>query len=848
MYTDILRTIINITNRIYLIVFPLLYILSQGVFSQGLKFNGSEFPIDKRTSFCVFKDKSPDFTTNFNMSFDISFYMPTQTGYIFRIKDEDNGYNTIYNMYYEGQGNTLMFKFNEEGKSSLITAKIEKSEVYNKWLKMDISFNLEQKSITLAINNEKFNISDINFPNKYSPHIVFGKSDYIIDVPSFAIKNLSIGNKKRYFFALKESEGEFVHNEKNQIIGFVSNPEWLINEAFHWNFKKSFHSKTVAGANYSTSNEVIYYFNSDSITTYNIRTEEVKKIAFKNKCPLHLILGTNFIDTEHNKLYAYEVYNDLGDSVSVACLDLSSYEWVIESVEKLPTQLHHHGVLFDASARQLIIFGGFGNKHYSKNFYSYNLESKIWSPINYIGKPINPRYFSSLGYSKEDNAMYIFGGMGNQSGDQIVGREYFYDLYKVDLKTRSISKIWEIPWKKENVVPVKKMIILDDSYFYTLCYPEHFSNSFLRLYRFSLNDRNYKILGDSIPIYSDRISTNANLYYDEKQNNLYATVQEFEDDIASTLKIYSISFPPITEEELSINSKQKTHLFTLIWSFITIVIFFSIYLLWRLYANIKKKQEYLTDTNVPQNENEEHKKQLTKPNSISLFGEFTVMDKHNRDITYLFSSKLFNVFCLILQYSFDKEGITSTHLSNLIWPDKSKEKAKNLRGVAINNLRKILSDIEGIKIVYENNCFKIEWSSEFHCDYLECMEIISFDQADKINIGKLLSILQQGKFLQSTNLPIFDSFKDQIEQKLEPVLIHEMIKSFVVESYETTNEIANALLVIDPLNEETLNYQIKALLKLKNDKEAKRRYKIFITEYKTVMGCDFPHSFIDYIL
>ncbi len=75
------------------------------------------------------------------------------------------------------------------------------------------------------------------------------------------------------------------------------------------------------------------------------------------------------------------------------------------------------------------------------------------------------------------------------------------------------------------------MVINDKSFFYTLCYPEHFTESFLKLYRFSLQDGDYTILGDSIPIYSDKINTNANLYYDEDLNTLYAVVHEFEDDI-----------------------------------------------------------------------------------------------------------------------------------------------------------------------------------------------------------------------------------------------------------------------------------------------------------------------------
>lgn len=164
---------------------------------------------------------------------------------------------------------------------------------------------------------------------------------------------------------------------------------------------------------------------------------------------------------------------------------------------------------------------------------------------------ITPRYFTSLGHDEQNHQLYLFGGTGNLSGNQLLGREYFYDLYRLDLKTKVISKVWEIPWNKDNAVPVRGMVINDESFFYTLCYPEHFTESYLKLYRFSFENGDYTILGDSIPIYSDKISTNANLYYDKKLNTLYAVVHEFDDDIRSDVHIYSLAFPPITEKELA---------------------------------------------------------------------------------------------------------------------------------------------------------------------------------------------------------------------------------------------------------------------------------------------------------
>ncbi len=120
------------------------------------------------------------------------------------------------------------------------------------------------------------------------------------------------------------------------------------------------------------------------------------------------------------------------------------------------------------------------------------------------------------------------------------------------------------------------MVIMDSS-FYTLCYPEHYTDSFLKLYQYSLQDGVFKILGDSIPIHSDKMNTNANIYYSSSEQTLYALVQEFEDDdIASQLKIYSIAFPAVTVDKLMTQAKSDssvaTKLIILLLSMLFIVV------------------------------------------------------------------------------------------------------------------------------------------------------------------------------------------------------------------------------------------------------------------------------------
>ena len=811
----------------------------------GLKFHGSEQPINQRTSYNVFGDKTTGFSEHFDVEFNLSLYPTTEIGYIIRIKNKES--NKIYNLFYDGQGDDLTFRFNEEGTNNLIVANMDKQELLDMhWFKMKISFNLKSDSISLTIHNRTFSTRNLALPDTYHPIILFGKSDHIIDVPSFAIKDLAIGNaKEKYFFGLKESEGYIVHEISGKAFGKVSNPEWLMNDAYHWRYKVSFQSQSVAGANYNPKKKEIYYFNRDSLHVYNVRSDNTEIKVFEDTCPVKLILGTNFIDTKHNKLFSYEVYYatpyDAYDGPTVASLDLDTYKWVAENSDQLERQLHHHGSYLDPSGEQYTIFGGFGNMHYSKNFFSYNLGKKEWNIVEgFTGDVISPRYFSSVGYLEKTNSVYIFGGMGNESGEQILGRKYYYDLYKVDLNTKHISKLWEIQWKHDNMVPVRGMVVLDDSSFYTLCYPEHFSQSFLKLYRFSLKDGSYEILGDSIPIHSDKITTNANLYYDGGLDNLYAVVQEFDDDISSDLKVYSLAFPPITARELEGYSSGKDNnalaVILLSFSLATGIGYF-------LFKKLKPtKSDDKGDGQNVYNANDKIES-TTRPNSIYLFGDFTVRDRNNRDITYMFSAQLKQVFCVILQYSTTEDGIASQRLSSILWPDKPVDKAKNSRGVTINHLRRILSELDGMELIHKKGYFKIEQTKEFYCDYTRCLQLISTNKEEEYS-GEFVEIVTRGKFLQLCDHPLFDSFKEELEKKLEPVLLLEMEKSLSAERYQITLALAEAIFNIDPLNDTALTFQIRAMQKLKMNDEARVRYQAFVIEYKKLMGKDYSSSIL----
>ena len=416
-----------------------------------------------------------------------------------------------------------------------------------------------------------------------------------------------------------------------------------------------------------------------------------------------------------------------------------------------------------------------------------------------------------------------------------VGRTYNYDLYQLDLETETIEKRWKVDMPLRNIVPGRGMVVTDSS-FYTLCYPEYFTNSHLALYRFSLSDGNFALFGDSIPIRSEKIKTNANLFLSPNTHELCALVQEFDnDDIASSVKVYTLTFPPVTLESLAAPTPGGNHPVRVALLAGLVIVGVAVFFFLKRRKNIRKPALHGHPVHtVPHTD--------SRANAVYLFGDFTVMDRNGRNINYLFSDKLQQLFIVLLQASMN-EGVSGQRLNEMLWPGRTVEKVKNSRGVAINHLRKILKEMDGISLVYDRKVYRIEFSDDFYCDYLHCLAIVSLGNIMEKK-DELIRIISRGKFLKNNDVPVFDTFKQHIESNIESTLIYGMHSCYKAGENMHVVTFAEALFEIDPFNEEALAMLIKAMNRMKLTEEAKKRYYLFITEYKKSLGIEYskPYS------
>lgn len=857
----------------------------QTVVAYGLRFQGMDYPIARRTSFSVFARHQPTFKDYFDIAFDMAFY-PTESniGYVVRVKGEDE--EQIFNLFFDFRGDDVLFRLNQEGSTVLIALPVNRMAMTKEhWFKVKIAFHLQEDKVTLAVHDQQKTCEGVELPDTFKPEIVFGRSGHIIDVPAVAINHLQVHSGSRdYLFALDEVEGEAVHDQEGNRCGVVENPVWMINEAFHWRKEAGFASSSEAGSCCDMERGELYYINRDSLYIYQMETGVSSAMALAGRCPVKLFLASCFVDGPKRKLYVYEVFHgpDDGD-VSIASLDLNTLQWQVESRELLERQLHHHNAYFDEDRKRYTIFGGFGNMHYSDQFYMLDTGKGHWEKLGPLsGDPISPRYFSAVAYRPQRHLLYIFGGMGNESGDQVVGRKYFHDLYQVDLQTLEARRLWDRSASEPKVVPARDMVMRDDSCFYVLRYPESVSASHLHLYRFSVADGSYQLLGDSLPIWSDKITTCAHLYYNERTSRLFATVQESRDDVSSTFTVYSLLFPPVTPQAYESASRPSLFPHWLKGSVVLLLVALAGGIIFRQRKKGKGKAvasagsvvPSVTETastsvpvhpavpessgspeppSVPGLESPSSERPLPpeeesdafvsdrgNANSIYVFGDFAIYDRQGRNVSYLFSSRLRQVFCTILRYS-NKEGVSSQQLGAWIWPDKPKEKVKSSRNVAINGLRKILSGLDGIELVYAQGCFRFQLSEGFYCDYLRCMEMISSGRLEGC-LSEFAEIVRRGRFIQFQEDPFFDHFKQEVEDCLESFILKGMQTAFRQKDYPLVVSLAEAEFHIDSINGQALDFLVMAQLALKHEKAAMAAYDLFLVEYRRCLGEEYPYT------
>lgn len=821
--------------RIYALAlfFALLFITGPAA-SQGLGFKATQqTQISDRTSYVVFPDEELKFRDQLSLSFDLSVLDPGSFGFICVIDAEKSDKDYAF-AYVRGDAKTSYLKLNLTGEENLLTVPIPVLLFgKGKWIGVKLDFNLKQDLIEVAVNGLKYHIRGSGLNEQINPVVCFGKHNNIIDVPSFAIRNLEVSNSRKTLrFLFREYTGNSVHDQDGKVVGRVENPVWLINDSYHWKRRFSYAVDDIVAVNYDSLARKILVAGKDSLVLFDMVRNTTEKRPYLNTLEVPVRLQTSFFD--NGKLFVYEVNDVPRGRPTIASLDLATCKWENRSFLILRQQLHHHNASLDEDNRKLLIFGGFGNKRLSNTFYYYDILHDSWDTISFSGDEVTPRFFAGLG--KSDGQLLLFGGVGNKTGDQSLGKIYYNDCYSIDLKSRFITKLWESGRGNEQLVSTRDLIISEDkASFYTLRYPEYIPETHIRLYKYDIKTGKHFVLGDSIPILSEEIQTNANLYLNSGTRELYCVVQEVRRG-KTKINVYSIDEPPISAEELYEAPRHPMS-----FSFFLLGGFGIAAFCFAGFVFLKKSRHSGKGVPAPEKSNPPGMLQLNK-NSVFIFGLFTVYNRNGQDCSHLFSPLMKQLFLIFLLRKSKEKGITSEEIYSILWPNKPQKNAKNLKGVSIHKLRTILSDIDGIELILEKQYFRLQINEAFYCDYLDLKSMTGLakgEPRERMCNDRIIEILSRGQFLQSEDHAYFDDGKRELADHLL-LLVPGILKDYYSQGeFSKIIKTGFALYCLDELNEHAFYYILNSYMRLNDEFSAKKHYNHYIVRYKNLQGKDF---------
>ena len=563
--------------------FTLIFIFSFTLVNaqDGLKFISNNQPKENRSQL-TFEDKF-NAKDSLVINFKFSIYNKLFIGDLLNIRNIKNN-STIslsYNFTYS-EDNKPFINLNIKGIKNLVKIQIPENFIqYQKWIDVKLKIDYKLNQAELKFLNNTYSISSLFEKNSSLEEIeiLFGKNEFNEDIPAFNLKNLELKiDSSIVYFPLDEKQGTRVISSNGNFKGKIINPSWLIDDFNNWKLIKQVEFESNHTIAYDTENMQFILLGKDKRYNFDIVSRVLDKITLKKPSEFHSYTsGKAFIETKTknilvlqtgepnpsqnkflNKKLGIESINNTKQSnnkntYSIASFNSSTSNWQgLFYKDILKNPLFHFNAYYENSSQNILIFGGYSDFKYLNRFLKYDSYSNSINEILMEGDNIPPRFKSGMG-SLNDSTLFLYGGEGNLSGDQSIGKIPFNDLYKIDLKNNSINLVWEKEYDSAHN-SISENLIFDETQEFFYCLADSEEKGTISLKKVSINDGNRVSLGRSINFDSSIIANEFNLFYEKKNNKLYAYTVEFTDN---KLEKNIISFYSIEMEPISANSTMN---------------------------------------------------------------------------------------------------------------------------------------------------------------------------------------------------------------------------------------------------------------------------------------------------
>lgn len=836
-------------------IFLYLLLLSSTIlFAQnenGLLFQSNDVNKDLRTSLHLTSEKEFEFSDSFSMEFDLKLQdTPVKFGYVFRLIFENNqNFDLLLNVPSRTNAHLLLIA----EKKDLCEVQIQNSHFrMNDWNKVKLSLNALKEECVFVLNGHVFK-SKFKFPAKKKVDVCFGvnkKAPFVCsDVPPIILKNIYVNidnNRKEHFWELNQHGKNVVYDKLNFKTATTTNPVWMIDRHIAWGNKRELKFPSRVFAVFDEKN-TLFVISENKVYSYNLANSELIEYPFQPQLPITKLSNQFVYDSKKHQI----VYADVESSHPTwSRFNFVSRSWdvPIEHIRESEYQQHNNFYSpIDSSLFQIFGYGFYTYKSEVKQFLKNgSVVSKTFAPT------ISPRYLSATGII--DSTLYIYGGIGNQTGKQEYGAQIYNDLYAVNLRTLQVSKCWELSSTDKNEVAARTLIFdKSGKKAYSLFYNPTRYSTYLLLNEIDLKQPNTIALADTIPYYFQDTQSEAMLFYSKSAQKLYAITIHKSETADYILNTYEISYPILSADDV-IQSIHKKY----IWWYISAGLLLIVIIVALIMLQKKRLKKPIHATNlIDLNESNslDHfvlpVKEVKRP-GIYLLGGFQIIDKDNHDKTGEFTPAMKYLLTLIILYTLKNgKGISNVKLKEILWYDKSDESARNNRGVNISKIRMILSSIGAIEITNENSYWYVNFNEDAYCDYNEALALLkTIPKNSDLSVENLVSLLQiisAGELLPNIQEDWMDNFKSDYSNLVIDALLSIKENKNLADNPKLLILVADTILVLDTLNEDAIKLKCKSLIKLGRIKIAMDVFNSFCKEYKVLLNEEFECSFESFI-
>jgi two-component SAPR family response regulator len=841
-------------------------ISSQNIYHNGLLFKADPNPKEKRTSLDLTQTSPVIVRNKFSLEFDFSIWNRDHFGYIFRIFDKKQ--HSI-DLVYVPQSSTLaILKLVVNGKPTSINILLEEKDlVRNNWLHLILFFDLIKGRIDCKLGDLVLSDNQVELADLRKLNFCFGVnlSNYFptTDVPRMAIRNIRIidqNGKTTHNWLLNESDGEVATDLVGNLTASVTNPSWIVNKHFNWTLKEELRLNASSGVTIDSTQNRLIFIGKDKIVSYRIVTSEFDVQKVNNNKPSTIKSESYYYSLPEKKIYCFSTIPN-----RVNIYDESSNEWEKSDFTPEPAQYIKSTYFLNEESKAVFSIGGYRKYRYFDILMRYSFTDKNWKMVLLKGDNLVPRYYTSVTETQVPGEYIIFGGYGNETGQQELGPKCLYDLYQLNLKDTVLKRKWNIENVDENFIPMGSTIIDEQNpALYVLGFPPFLNDTYLKLYRISLEKPGYSVVSDTIHFYFDDEQSKASLFFFGKTKEFYAVTKTPVGQDSANYKIYSLIYPPVIRSSVSFSfktvlSNPETFPKEIYW-FVAFLAVVSVYVLIILLKKLHRAEEELEmdeKLNALVNEKtitgsgQPDKKRVELPckNAIYLFGGLQIYNSEGIEINHSFSSKLKHLFLSIFLLGNEENGISNEKLNSIHWMYHSPQSAKNNRNVNIKKLRDMLGSLKGVQLVHVEGSWSIKLSPEIFCDYNFLFKRMrrNFQPITREEFEKIILILERGMFVGDERTPWLDSFKSHFITSLLEYLF-KLADSFEKDKNpEAICHIADLILKFDLLNEEAFRLKVDALVKQKNHNQAFIEYEYFTKEYEKMYGIPFPVGFKSFV-